>query len=122
MSRPLVGICAAYRQARFGVWDQDAAMAPAALVAAAHELGWLAVLLAVDDAPEEALARLDGLVVPDFREHGDSYAELSERLGAEAEARGLPVVRPRESPEATTADYRDAIAGLFGDGSGAAQG
>ena len=117
MSRPLVGICAAFRPAQFGVWDQDVAMAPVALVAAAQELGWLAVLLAIDDHPEEALPRLDGLVVTDFRERGDRYAELSDRLAAQAEARGLPVVRPRESAGATSADYRNAIAGLFGAGS-----
>jgi gamma-glutamyl-gamma-aminobutyrate hydrolase PuuD len=120
MTRPLVGICAAVHAARFGPWDQDVALVPTAMTTAVRELGWLAVLLTIDEAladdPDDALSLLDGLIVPDPEAYGDRYADFSRRLGEAAEARGVPVVKLDAAllvPGSTAADYRGAIAGLF---------
>jgi hypothetical protein len=120
VTRPLVGICAAAHPARFGPWDQDVAIVPAAMTTAVQELGWLAVVLTIDEAladePADVLPLLDGLIVPDWERYGDRYADFSRRLGEAAQALGLPVVRLDDAllvPDSTVADYRSAIAGLL---------
>ena len=120
MTRPVAGILVAVHPASFGPWDQDVAMVPATIVAVAHELGWLALLLTADRAlatePGEVLRLLDGLIVPDWGVGGDRYGELARELGQSAEAGGLPVLRLPASlltPEATVTDYARAIGGLF---------
>jgi hypothetical protein len=98
-------------------------MAPTTMVTAAQELGWLTVLLTIDEAlarePGDVLSLLDGLIVPDWGSRRDRFADFSRKLGEQAEARGLPVVRVRESllgPDASLADYRRALVDLFGAG------
>jgi hypothetical protein len=120
VTRPVVGVLVAVRQARFGLWDQDVAMVPTTLVTAVQELGWLALLLTADEAlaadPEQTVALVDGLIVPDWAEHGDRYADFSRRLGETAEARGLPVlILPvsLHTPDTAVSDYVRAIAGRF---------
>jgi gamma-glutamyl-gamma-aminobutyrate hydrolase PuuD len=117
VSRPVVGVCVAVDSARYGPWDQDVAMVPASLVAAVHEHGWLALLITPDAAlasePEEVLRLLDGLIVPAWAARADAYAEVSQRLADAAEARGLPVAKIVERPDATVEDYSRAIAELF---------
>jgi hypothetical protein len=95
-------------------------MVPTTMVAAAQELGWLAVLLTIDDAlasaPDDVLRLLDGLIVPDWGTRGDRYADFSRTLGEAAEARGLPTLGLSGSllgPDSSVADYRRAMADLF---------
>ncbi|MDQ6775643.1 MAG: hypothetical protein M3071_05345 [Actinomycetota bacterium] len=106
--------------ARYGPWDQDVAMVPETLVAAAHEHGWLALLITPDAAlatePDEVLRLLDGLIVPDWAARAEGYAEFSRRLADAAEGRGLPLVKIGEAPDATVADYSRAIGELFAAG------
>lgn len=120
MTRPVVGILVAVRPARFGPWDQDVAMAPVSMVAAVHELGWMALLLVADDAlatdPGEALALLDGLIVPDWGTDSDRHAHFSRALAQGAQARGLPVLTLPSSalgPDTGVADYARAFGDLF---------
>jgi hypothetical protein len=120
VNRPVVGILVAVSAARFGPWDQDVAMAPASMTAAVHELGWMALLLAPDDAlatePGEVLQLLDGLIVPDWGADLDRGADFSRALAESAQARGLPVLRLPASalgPDRTVADYVRAIGDLF---------
>jgi hypothetical protein len=110
-------VCVAVEAARFGPWNQDVAMVPATLVTAVREQGWLALLITPDarlaSEPEELSALLDGLIVPDWAAQPDAHGELVRRLSQGAEARGLPVVRLAEGPDATVAEYREAIGELF---------
>jgi hypothetical protein len=118
--RRVVGILVAVHPARFGPWDQDVAMVPTTMVAAVRELGWLALLVTADSAlatePGELLQLLDGLIVPDWRPSADRNADFAQRLGENAEARGLPVLRLPASlltSDTTSADYARAIGNLF---------
>jgi hypothetical protein len=92
-------------------------MIPATLATAVSEHGWLGLLITPDAGlatePYEVLGLLDGLIIPDWSAPADDYAEFSRRLAAAAGARGLPVVRIGEPPDATVADYRRAIGELF---------
>jgi len=67
MRRPVIGICAALEQARWSVWDQQAALLPLSYVEAVQRAGGLVVVLPPDDRlavdPEEALELIDGLVL-----------------------------------------------------------
>lgn len=67
MARPVIGICAALEQARFGVWDQLADLLPRDYVLAVERAGGLAMLLpvqaAVGEDPDQVLDLLDGLVL-----------------------------------------------------------
>jgi len=113
VTRPLVGVIVAVQRARFGPWDQDAAVVPATLVDAARELGWLALLLTADADPDTGLRLLDGLIVPDWGPGADRHAET---LAAAARARGLPVLELPASlarPGTTVADYTRALGELF---------
>jgi putative glutamine amidotransferase len=63
----VIGICTALEQARWGVWDQPAALLPLNYIAAIQRAGGLAVMLPPDahlvDEPEELLGMLDALVL-----------------------------------------------------------
>jgi putative glutamine amidotransferase len=63
----LIGICTALEQARWSVWDQQAALTPWGYVAAVQRAGGIAVLLPPDEIveqdPDELLDLLDGLVL-----------------------------------------------------------
>jgi putative glutamine amidotransferase len=67
MARPTVGICTPLERARWGAWDQDAFLLPRNYVDAVHRAGAMALLLAPDpvliDDPDEALDRVDGLML-----------------------------------------------------------
>ncbi|MGH2855883.1 MAG: gamma-glutamyl-gamma-aminobutyrate hydrolase family protein [Solirubrobacteraceae bacterium] len=67
MSRPAIGISAQFVQARFGVWDQPAALLPAGYVNAILRAGGLALPLVPDphvtDDPDELIDRIDGLIL-----------------------------------------------------------
>jgi putative glutamine amidotransferase len=65
--RPAIGICTALEQARWGVWDQQAALLPMNYLAAVRLAGGMALMLAPDPAltlnPDEALDHVDGLML-----------------------------------------------------------
>ena len=67
MTRPRIGICAATERARWGAWDTEALLTPAAYVTRVQQAGGLAVLLPVDpaaqDDPAPFLEGLDGLML-----------------------------------------------------------
>ena len=63
----MIGICAALEQARWGVWDQPAALLALGYVEAVQRAGGLAVMLPPDERlagdPDEALELIDGLML-----------------------------------------------------------
>ena len=65
--RPIIGICTALEQARWSVWDQQAALLPVSYLDAVRRADGLALMLAPDPAltaePDEALDLLDGLML-----------------------------------------------------------
>ncbi|HZE05176.1 MAG TPA: gamma-glutamyl-gamma-aminobutyrate hydrolase family protein [Solirubrobacteraceae bacterium] len=65
--RPAIGLCTPVSDARFGVWNQSAAVLPAAYVGAVQRAGGLALLATPDpdvtENPDDLLERLDGLVL-----------------------------------------------------------
>jgi putative glutamine amidotransferase len=67
MSRPTIGICTSLERARFGAWDEPAALTPHVYIAAVQRAGGMAVLLPPDahdeEAPDEVLDLLDGLIL-----------------------------------------------------------
>jgi putative glutamine amidotransferase len=67
MRRPVIGICAALEQARWSVWDQQAALLPLSYVEAAQRAGALVAMLPPDpvlvEEPQQALELLDGLIL-----------------------------------------------------------
>ena len=67
MPRPLIGICAAVEQARYGAWDELTALVPRSYPDAVQRAGAMAVLVPPDVAatqrPGELLDRLDALVI-----------------------------------------------------------
>jgi putative glutamine amidotransferase len=67
VKRPVIGICAALEQARWSVWDQQAALVPIGYIDAVRRAGGMVVILAPDpvlvEEPEEALDLIDGLLL-----------------------------------------------------------
>lgn len=67
MPRPLIGICAAVEQARFGPWDQRATLLPHSYAEAVQGAGGLALMLPPDgssaESPDELLDHLDALLL-----------------------------------------------------------
>ncbi len=67
MKRPVIGICASYERARFGAWDEIAAIMPHGYIDAVQHGGGLALVLPPDVSaqtdPDEFLDLLDGLVL-----------------------------------------------------------
>jgi putative glutamine amidotransferase len=65
--RPVIAICTALERARWGVWDQDAALLPLAYLEAVQRAGGIAVMLPPDqrlvEEPEQALSLFDGLML-----------------------------------------------------------
>jgi putative glutamine amidotransferase len=65
--KPLIGITAYREQSRWGVWDEQADLLPAAYARSIEAAGGLAVLLPPTADPSgdtpEVVARLDGLVI-----------------------------------------------------------
>jgi putative glutamine amidotransferase len=67
MPRPVIGVCAAIEQARWGPWDEVATLLPRSYSEAVQQAGGLPILLAPDpvtaDSPDEVLERLDALIL-----------------------------------------------------------
>ncbi|MGD1059381.1 MAG: gamma-glutamyl-gamma-aminobutyrate hydrolase family protein, partial [Solirubrobacteraceae bacterium] len=67
MRRPVIGICTAIERAKWGVWDQSAALLPIAYIEAVQRAGGLVAMLPPDpqlvEDPDQALALLDGLIL-----------------------------------------------------------
>jgi putative glutamine amidotransferase len=65
MGRPLIGVSTYLDEARWGVWHMRAALLPAQYPTLVQRAGGLAAMLPPDgqEAAEDAVARLDGLVV-----------------------------------------------------------
>jgi putative glutamine amidotransferase len=67
MRAPLIGICTALEQARWGVWDQPAMLLPRNYIDAIQRAGGVALMLAPDSRlvaePDIALDLIDGLVL-----------------------------------------------------------
>lgn len=67
MPRPVIGVCAAIEQARYGPWDEVVVFLPQSYTDAVRGAGGAAVLLPPDpaaaEAPGELLDRLDALVL-----------------------------------------------------------
>ena len=78
MSRPVIGICGALEQARWGSWDSLALLSPRNYSLAVQREGALALILSADDAiadnPAGLLDLLDGLLLPGGADvNPDSY-------------------------------------------------
>jgi putative glutamine amidotransferase len=87
MTRPVIGITSYVEHARWGVWDQRAALVPESYVLMVREAGAHAVVLPPDEAgAPDVVRRLDGLVLA-----GGADIEPG-RYGAEAHE--LTVTRP----------------------------
>lgn len=67
MARPIIGVCGALEQVRYGVWDVQAVVTPRSYLDAIAHAGGMAVVLPPDPgtiaAPDEALDLLDGLIL-----------------------------------------------------------
>jgi putative glutamine amidotransferase len=65
--RPAVGICTSLERARWGLWDQRAALLSFSYITAIQRAGALAVMIPPDPAlvesPDEVLDRIDGLIL-----------------------------------------------------------
>lgn len=94
MARPIVGITTYVTNARWGYWDADAALVPAAYVHAVARAGGRPVLLPPEEhAVEETLDAIDGLLLPggsdldpelyDQEPHGETFGVVPERDRAE---------------------------------------
>jgi putative glutamine amidotransferase len=72
VSRPLVGICAAVEQARFGAWDQPAVLLPRGYADCVQTAGGVALMLPPDDSvvdsPGDMLDSLDALMLAGGRD------------------------------------------------------
>jgi putative glutamine amidotransferase len=65
--RPAIGICTSLEVARWGVWEQRAALLPFTYITEIQRAGGLAIMIAPDEAlvdePDEMLDRIDGLIL-----------------------------------------------------------
>jgi putative glutamine amidotransferase len=73
VDRPLIGVCTALEQARFGVWDGiDTVLLDRQYVDAVQRAGGIALMLPPDAAlttdPDELLDRIDGLILAGGRD------------------------------------------------------
>jgi putative glutamine amidotransferase len=66
-SRPAIGICTALEEARWGMWEQQAALLSLEYIASIQRAGALAIMIPPDPAliesPDEMLERIDGLIL-----------------------------------------------------------
>ena len=67
VSRPVIGICTSLAQARYGVWDEPAALLPYVYIAAIQRAGAMAMMVPPDAElerdPDELLDQIDGLIL-----------------------------------------------------------
>jgi putative glutamine amidotransferase len=107
--RPLIGITTYVTPAKWGVWDAETALVPAAYVQAVEAAGGRPLLVPPsEDGVDETLAALDGLILPGGTDigpehygqepHPETYGVVPERDRAElalltgALERDLPVL------------------------------
>ncbi len=66
-ARPAIGLCASVERARWGAWNEEAALLPRSYARSVQRAGGLALMLPPDpllvEQPAEILDRLDGLVL-----------------------------------------------------------
>jgi putative glutamine amidotransferase len=94
MSMPIIGITTYLTSARFGVWEEDAALIPAAYVSAVEAAGGRALLVPPSrEGIDETLDRLDGLL---FSGGSDLDPEI---YGQETHAETDGVVPERDRAE-----------------------
>ncbi len=94
MSKPILGITTYLTSARFGTWEEDAALIPASYVRAVEAAGGRALLVPPSmDGIEETLDALDGLL---FSGGSDLDPEL---YGQETHAETANVVPERDRAE-----------------------
>jgi len=94
MSKPIIGITTYLTSARFGTWEEDAALIPASYVRAVEAAGGRALLVPPSmDGIEETLDALDGLL---FSGGSDLDPEL---YGQETHAETADVVPERDRAE-----------------------
>ncbi|MFF2851408.1 gamma-glutamyl-gamma-aminobutyrate hydrolase family protein [Streptomyces sp. NPDC058001] len=100
MSRPLIGVSTYRENARWGVWELEAALLPIGYPRLVQSAGGLAALLPPDDpdAAAATVARLDGLVIA-----GGPDVEPV-RYGAATEPRTGPPARDRDAWELALID------------------
>jgi putative glutamine amidotransferase len=67
MTRPVIGICTNLVRARWGVWDQEAALLPISYVQAVQRAGGQVLMVPPDpellDDPDQLLELIDGLIL-----------------------------------------------------------
>jgi putative glutamine amidotransferase len=96
--RPVIGICAALEQARWGVWDSPALLVPRSYSDAVARAGGLAVVLAPDaeatKEPDEVLDLVDGLILAGGADIGDvpERDDFEIALALRAFERDLPLL------------------------------
>lgn len=94
MSRPVIGISAAFEKARWASWDYEVNLSPRTYGREVATAGGQAILLPADDAladePEEVLRLLDALILPGG---GDIEPAV---YGGEADGRTAGVRRERD--------------------------
>jgi putative glutamine amidotransferase len=95
--RPAIGICTSLETARWGVWDQRAALTPFGYILAIQAAGGLAIMIPPDPAliedPDEMLDRVDGLILA-----GGADIDPS-NYGAESHPKTHGTVPERDRPE-----------------------
>jgi putative glutamine amidotransferase len=112
MTRPVIGICTSLVQARWGVWDQQAALTPIGYVLAIQRADGLALMIPpdpeVEEDPDQVLDLLDGLILAGgddvdpaaygSERHAETKHTVPERdraelaLGRRAVERDIPVL------------------------------
>ena len=96
--RPVIGLCLAHAQARFGPWDIEAVLLPRDYARAVQRAGGLHVFLAPDPVttanPDQVLDLLDGLVLAGGVDVGDDPERdaFEEALTRRALERDLPLL------------------------------
>src|SRR5260221_14449859 len=93
MSAPLIGISAYCEQARWGVWERQAVVLPRRYADSVAAAGGIPVLLPPAPGIEDALARLDGLILS-----GGGGIDPA-RYGAEPAPQPTSVRGERDAPE-----------------------
>lgn len=96
-TRPVIGICTNLVRARWGVWDQRAALLPFGYIEAVQRAGGLALMVppdpGVEEDPDEILDRIDGLILAGGNDIDPIF------YGAEPHPETKNLVPDRDRPE-----------------------